>query len=148
MSLALACDLRIASESASFMQAFVKIGLVPDSGATWLLPRLVGLTRALDLMLTGRRVAADEALTFGLVNAVVPDGRLMETVYETARAFADAPTRTIGYIKQAVDFALDHDLESTLEKEAKLQDLAGATNDHREGVAAFLEKRPPQFTGR
>lgn len=148
MSLALACDLRIASESASFMQAFVKIGLVPDSGATWLLPRLVGLTRALDLMLTGRRVAADEALTFGLVNEIVPDGSLMDAVYKTARAFADAPTRTIGYIKQAVDFALDHDLEAALEKEAKLQDLAGATNDHREGVAAFLEKRPPQFTGR
>ncbi|NWG15203.1 MAG: enoyl-CoA hydratase/isomerase family protein [Chloroflexi bacterium] len=148
MSLALACDLRIAAESASFMQAFVKIGLVPDSGSTWLLPRLVGLTRALDLMLTGRRVAADEALSLGLVNAVVPDGRLMETVHETARAFAEAPTRAIGYIKQAVNFALDQNLEAALEKEAELQDLAGATDDHREGVAAFLEKRPPQFTGR
>lgn len=148
MSLALACDLRIASDSASFTQAFIKIGLVPDSGSTWLLPRLVGVTRAMELMLTGRRLSAQEALDLGIVNQVVPADQLPNIVSQLTQEFANAPTRTIGYIKQAVDFALENTLADALEKEADLQELAGKTSDHLEGVAAFLQKRQPHFTGR
>jgi 2-(1,2-epoxy-1,2-dihydrophenyl)acetyl-CoA isomerase len=147
MSLALACDYRIASDSASFIQAFVKIGLVPDSGSTWMLPRLIGMTRALDMMLTGRRVNAEEALQYGIVNQVVPAAELIDTVYQLAAEFAAAPTRSIGLIKQAVEFASNSTLQEALDKEAELQDVAGKTTDHAEGVAAFLEKRPPQFKG-
>jgi 2-(1,2-epoxy-1,2-dihydrophenyl)acetyl-CoA isomerase len=147
MSLALACDVRIAAESASFLQAFVKIGLVPDSGATWLLPRIIGAARALDLMLSGRKVNAQEALAMGMVNQVVPNDQLAAAVNQVAHEFANAPTKTIGYIKQAVEFALDSSLEAALNQEADLQDLAGSTDDHHEGVAAFLEKRSPHFKG-
>lgn len=147
MSVALACDLRIAAESASFLQAFVRIGLVPDSGSTWLLPRLVGLTRAMDLMLSGRKVSAQEALAMGLVNQVVSDGEFAGAVANLAHEYASAPTRAIGYIKQAVEFGLNHSLEAALDKEAELQELAGKTADHQEGVAAFLQKRSPQFKG-
>ncbi len=147
MSLALACDFRVAAESASFVQAFVKIGLVPDSGATWLLPRLIGMGRALDLMMTGRKVSAAEALTMGMVNQVTPDTEFGLTVREVAEAFANAPTKAIGYIKQAVDYAMDNPLEAALNKEAELQDLAGKTADHTEGVGAFLQKRPAVFKG-
>lgn len=148
MSLALACDLRIAAESASFIQAFVKIGLVPDSGSTWLLPRLVGLTRAMELMMSGRKVDAAEALAIGLVNRVVPDEELGGAVAKLAQEYANAPTRAIGLIKQAVDYALDHTLEEALEQEAELQAQAGRTADHVEGVAAFLEKRVAHFKGK
>ena len=148
MSLALACDLRIAAESASFIQAFVKIGLVPDSGSTWLLPRLVGLTRAMELMMSGRKVDAAEALAIGLVNRVMPDEELGGAVAKLAQEYANAPTRAIGLIKQAVDYALDHTLEEALEQEAELQAQAGRTADHVEGVAAFLEKRAAHFKGK
>lgn len=148
MSLALACDLRIAAESASFMQAFVKVGLVPDSGSSWLLPRLVGPARALELMLSGRRVSAQEALTLGIVNEVTPDTDLMRRAIELASELANGPTVTIDYIKSAVEFALDHTLAEALDKEAELQDLAGQTADHIEGISAFLEKRLPQFRGK
>ncbi|MCA0452927.1 MAG: enoyl-CoA hydratase/isomerase family protein [Chloroflexi bacterium] len=147
MSLALACDLRIAAESASFLQAFVKIGLVPDSGSTWLLPRLIGTARALELMLTGRKVSAQEAFALGIVNQVVQDADLANTVAGMAQTFAAAPTKTIGLIKQAVNFAMTSTLEEVLHKEAVLQGEAGATADHAEGIAAFLSKRPPNFTG-
>ena len=147
MSLALACDVRIVAESASFLQAFVKIGLVPDSGSTWLLPRLIGVTRALELMLTGRKVSAGEALSLGMVNQVVPDAELATVVERTALELANAPTMTLGFIKQAVEFASSSTLEAALNKEAALQDLAGKTFDHGEGVAAFLSKRPPQYKG-
>lgn len=147
MSLALACDLRIVAESASFLQAFVKIGLVPDSGSTWMLPRLIGVTRALELMLTGRKVSAQEALSLGLVNQVVPDADFAKTVADMAQSFAASPTKTIGLIKQAVNFAMSSTLEQALHQEAKLQAVAGATADHGEGVSAFLQKRPPAFKG-
>lgn len=147
MSLALACDIRIAAESASFLQAFVKIGLVPDSGSTWLLPRIVGLTKALELMLTGQRVSAREALEMKMINQVVSDADLAEHVAQMAKVFANAPTKTIGLIKQAVKFASTSTLEEALHSEARLQEEAGKTSDHMEGVAAFLEKRPAQFKG-
>jgi 2-(1,2-epoxy-1,2-dihydrophenyl)acetyl-CoA isomerase len=148
MSLSLACDYRIAAESASFIQAFVKVGLVPDSGSTWMLQRLIGITRALDMMLTGRKVNAQEALEMGLVNKVVANDQLMDSARQLAQEFANAPTKTIGYIKQAVNFASNSTLEEALDKEAELQDQAASTDDHREGIMAFLEKRPAQFQGK
>ncbi len=147
MSLTLACDIRIAAESASFLQAFVKIGLVPDSGSTWMLPRLIGMTKALELMLTGKKVTAPEALSLGLVNQVVTDGEFSATVQQVAQMFASAPTKTLGLIKQAVNFAATSTLEDAMKYEASLQDKAANTGDHMEGVAAFLEKRPADFKG-
>ncbi|GIK64460.1 MAG: 2-(1,2-epoxy-1,2-dihydrophenyl)acetyl-CoA isomerase [Chloroflexota bacterium] len=147
MSIALACDLRVAAESAIFVQAFVKIGLVPDSGATWLLPRLIGQTRAMELMFTGRKVSAQEALELGMIHQVVADDQLMPTVYELAETLANAATKAIGYIKRGLEFAATHTLEESLEYEADLQDMAGRTADHHEGLTAFLEKRPPQYRG-
>jgi 2-(1,2-epoxy-1,2-dihydrophenyl)acetyl-CoA isomerase len=147
MSLALACDIRIVAESASFLQAFVKIGLVPDSGSTWLLPRLIGMTKALELMLTGQKVTANEALALDMVNQVVPDAALDRTVKELAQQFAAAPTKTIGLIKQAVNFAMISTLEAALKNEAAFQSTAGKSADHMEGVVAFLEKRPAVFKG-
>ncbi|MBI5927759.1 MAG: enoyl-CoA hydratase/isomerase family protein [Chloroflexi bacterium] len=147
MSIALACDMRIAAESAVFVQAFVKVGLVPDSGATWLLPRLIGQTRALELMLTGRRVSAQEALEMGMIHQVVPDDQLMSCAQAVAQTLAKAATKSIGYIKRGLEFAATHTLEESLEYEADLQDMAGRTADHREGLTAFLEKRPPHYQG-
>lgn len=147
MSLALACDYRIAAENASFIQSFVKVGLVPDSGSTWMLPRVIGLTRALDMMLSGRKVSAQEALEMGLVNTVVANEVLLETANKLAQEFANAPTQTIGLIKQAVEYANTSTLEAALNMEADLQDQAAGTADHGEGIMAFLEKRPAQFTG-
>jgi len=147
MSIALATDCRIAAESAVFLQAFVKIGLIPDSGSTWMLPRLVGLTRAMDLMLSGRKIDVQTAQDWGLVNQVVADDLLMTVVDQLARTFTAGPTRAIGYIKQAVRFSATSTLAEALEYEADLQDLAGRTADHQEGISAFLEKRAPHFTG-
>ncbi|GAB4480161.1 MAG: 2-(1,2-epoxy-1,2-dihydrophenyl)acetyl-CoA isomerase PaaG [Anaerolineae bacterium] len=147
MSLALACDLRIAAESASFLQAFVKIALVPDSGSTWLLSRLVGAGRALELALSGRRLSAQEACEWGMVNRVVPDEEFAAAVAEIARQYAGAPTAAIGYIKQAMHRGLTSTLAEALELEADLQSRASRLVDHQEGVTAFLEKRPPRFTG-
>ena len=148
MSLVLASDLRYASDKASFIQAFVKIGLVPDSGSTWSLQRLVGPTRAMDMMITGRKVRAEEALEWGLVNAVVEHDNLMSDVQSLANTLAAMPTRTIGLIKRTADYAANHSFADTLEYEADLQDIAGSTADHKEGVMAFLEKRTPVFTGK
>lgn len=147
MSLVLACDLRYASQKASFIQAFVKIGLVPDSGSTWSLPRLVGLTRAMDMMITGRKVSAQEALEWGLLNRVVEHDHLMSEVQQLAHQLASMPTRAIGLIKRAADYAADSTFAQALEYEADLQDIAGSTADHKEGVTAFLEKRKAVFTG-
>ncbi|MCL6489328.1 enoyl-CoA hydratase-related protein [Alicyclobacillus mali (ex Roth et al. 2021)] len=148
VSLALACDLRIASESATFIQAFVNIGLIPDSGGTWFLPRIVGLGRAMELAMLGDRVDASRAYEMGLVNRVVPVDRLMAEAMGLAERLASMPTRAIGLVKRAHYEGMEQTLAQSLELEAVLQKEAGQTADHQEGVRAFLEKRPPRFQGR
>jgi 2-(1,2-epoxy-1,2-dihydrophenyl)acetyl-CoA isomerase len=146
-SLAMACDLRIASEAASFALAFGRVGLVPDSGATWFLPRLVGEAKAAEIALLGDPVLAAEAVRLGLVSKVVTADELaMEARAVAARLAAGAP-RAIALTKRALATTWARDLDAALEYEAHLQDLAGRNADHAEGMAAFLEKRPPRFSG-
>lgn len=147
-SLALACDMRIASENARFIQSFIGVGLIPDSGSTFFLPRTVGMGRALELAFTGRPVDAGEADSLGLVNRVVPQDELMDETMDLARRLASAPTRAIGMTKRAMNRAMTSDFEDALQYEAYLQEAAGKTYDHGEGVKAFIEKRPPKFEGR
>lgn len=146
-SLAMACDLRIAADSASFALAFGRVGLVPDSGATWFLPRMIGATRATELALLNDPVAAAEALRLGLVGRVVPTAELAAEASAMAERLAAGAPRAIALTKRALNAAWEHDLDAALEYEAHLQDMAGRTRDHAEGMAAFLEKRPPRFTG-
>lgn len=146
-SLALACDMIIASEEASLIEVFVNIGLVPDSGSSWFLPRLVGMARAFELCASGRKVTAAEAGELGLVNKVVPASELDLAVQKTAGQFAIAPTRAIGLIKKMLQKSAVSDLDTMLDYEAYIQEIAGGTEDHREGVKAFLEKRKPRFRG-
>lgn len=146
-NLALACDLRIASEEAKFVQAFVRVGLSPDSGGSFILPRLVGLSKAMELLLLGEPVDAGEALRIGLVAKVVPPTELSKAAREMAERLAHGP-RSIGLIKRAVNRAFLSELAAQLEYEAYLQEIAGRSADYDEGVRAFLEKRPPVFTGR
>lgn len=148
MSLVMACDLRVAAAGAGFLQAFVKIGLVPDTGSTWFLPRLIGQARAMEMMMTGRRISAEQAEAWGLINRVVPDDQLMSEARALAQELAALPTKAIGYIKRGVNFAAASTLEEALDFEADMQELAGRTEDHKEGIAAFLEKRTPHYTGR
>lgn len=146
-SLAFACDLRIVSEQASFIQAFIKVGLIPDSGACWLLPRLIGLGRAYELMMTGDKIDADTAMAYGLANRIVPADQLYTETMALAHRLAQSPTKAMGLMKRAVNKALSSDIVSYLDMEADFQEIAGQTADYSEGVAAFLEKRPAQFTG-
>ncbi len=146
-SLALVCDLRIASDAASFVQAFVHVGVVPDSGGTFMLPRLVGFSRAMELAFTGRKVKAEEALRIGLVNQVVEADDFAERLREFTSNMAKMPTKAIGLTKRAINAAWSNDLQRQLDYEAMLQTTAGQSHDHREGVVAFLEKRKPSFTG-
>ncbi len=145
-NLALACDLRIASQEAKFIQAFVRVGLAPDSGGSFFLPRLVGLSKAMELLLLGETVGAQEALRIGLVAKVVTAGELPNAARETAESLARGP-RSMGLIKRALNRALLPELEAQLEYEACLQEIAGRTADYDEGVRAFLEKRAPVFKG-
>lgn len=147
-SLAFACDFRIAADSAVFIQSFSKIGLIPDSGSTFLLPRLIGLTRAFELMVTAGRLAADEALRLGLINKLVTQEELLAAAHLFAGELAAGPTRAIGLTKRAVNKALFSNLEELLEYEAALQEIAGQTSDFQEGVKAFMEKRKPVYTGK
>ena len=138
----------MASEQASFLQAFVKVGLVPDSGALWLLPRLVGMGRAMELAMLGEKIDAQTALQYGLVNRVVPADQLLETTRAMAATLAQGPTKAYSLIKRGMRQALKSDLENYLAYEADLQEIAGRTDDYREGVSAFVEKRPAAFAGK
>ena len=147
LGLALACDLRLAAEGAKFSVAFVKIGLMPDAGVTYLLPRAVGLGRAMEMSLLGDAVDAEEAYRIGLVNRVVPDEKLGEETAALANRLANMPTRALSETRRALRASFDWDLESALEREAEGQAMLGRTADHEEGIAAFFEKRDPRFTG-
>ncbi len=147
LSLAAGCDVRIASRSAVFVPAFVNIGLVPDSGGSYFLTRLLGSARALEWMATGRRLSADEALALGLVTEVAEPDALQVRTQELAASMAALPTVAIGLHKRLFDQAPMHTLEEQLEFEAHLQALAAATDDFAEGIAAFRERRPPRFRG-
>ncbi len=147
-SLAFACDFRIASENSSFIQSFTKVGLVPDSGSTFMLPRLIGATKAFELMLSAEKLPAAEALKLNLINKVVAEGEVMKEALVLAEKLAAGPTKAFGLTKRAVNRALFHDLEDLLEYEASLQEIAGRSDDFQEGVKAFVEKRTPAYTGK
>ena len=146
-SLAFACDLRIAAADARFVLAFGRIGLVPDSGATWFLPRLVGSARAAEMAFVGDPISADDALRFGLVSRVVATDDLLTEARAMADRIAAGAPLAMALTKGALERAATIDLETALEGEAKLQGIAGASADHAEGLAAFREKRAPRFTG-
>jgi 2-(1,2-epoxy-1,2-dihydrophenyl)acetyl-CoA isomerase len=147
LSLAAACDLRIAADAASFVPGFVGIGLVPDSGGSYFVRRLLGTARAFEWMTSNRKLSAAEAHAWGLVNEVVEADRLLEHAGELARTYAGLPTKAIGMTKRLFDHAEHATLDQQLELEAQLQSEATQTNDFREGVNAFLEKRAATFSG-
>jgi 2-(1,2-epoxy-1,2-dihydrophenyl)acetyl-CoA isomerase len=147
LALVAGADLVLASSSAKFVMAYTGIGLVPDGGSTWYLPRIVGLQRALDLALTNRVLSADEACAWGLVSRVVADGVLTDEAESLARSLACGPTGALGAAKRLLRLSLTRDLETQLAHEAEHMVLAGDSDDGREGVAAFTEKRPPTFQG-
>lgn len=146
-SLAFACDVRIAAEDASFALAFGRIGLVPDSGATWFLPRLVGPAKAAELALVGTALSAADAERFGLVTRVVPADALADEARAIATRLAGLAPIALAQTKRALERSWSLDLDAALEEEAWRQGIAGATADHAEGIAAFVEKRPPVFRG-
>lgn len=148
MSLALACDMIVASEKAQFIEVFMRIGLVPDSGSSYFLPRLVGYTKAFELMALAEPLSAGDALALGIVNRVAAPEELETVTRELAVRLAGSPTRGIGLMKRALNRALETGFEDLLEYEAHMQELASRTEDHKEGVAAFVEKRQAQFKGR
>lgn len=147
-NMALGCDLVVAAESASFIQAFSKIGLLPDCGGTWLLPRLVGRAKALELALLGDRLKAAEAQALGLIARVAPDAELLDTALTLAQRLAGMPTRALVHTREAMDEALKLDFEPALQREAALQSQLGFAYDYLEGAAAFLDKRKPEFKDR
>lgn len=146
-NLAYACDLAFAAESAVFVQSFIHIGLIPDSGGTFTLPRLVGMQRAFGQMILADKLPAAKAAELGMIWKAVPDDELENEVMRTARKLATMPTLAIALTKYAMNRSQGHDLEQHLLMEAELQAIAGRSADSKEGVAAFLEKRQPRFTG-
>jgi 2-(1,2-epoxy-1,2-dihydrophenyl)acetyl-CoA isomerase len=147
LSFACVCDLRIASDAASFVPAFINIGLIPDSGGSYFVTRILGPARAFEWLATGRKLTAAEAHAWGLVSEVVEADAFAARVSEVAAQLAAMPTRGIGMTKRLIGHALTATLEQQLEREAELQTAATQTEDFKEGVAAFLEKRPPNFRG-
>lgn len=146
-NIALACDLVIATESASFIQAFSKIGLIPDSGGTFFLPRIVGMQKALALMMTGEKVSAQDAEAMNMIYKYVSDDDFSQEVTKFAEKFAKMPTRGFGLTKKAINASWTNDLAAQLDLEGVLQTKAGGTYDFQEGCNAFLEKRRPEFKG-
>lgn len=147
-SIGLMGDLIIAAESAYFLQAFRRIGLVPDGGSTWLLPRTIGRARAMEMALLGDKIPAAKALEWGLVNQVVPDDQLMDTARGLADRLAKGPTQALALMRDLVWSGTEEDFSDQLHAERVAQRTAGRTDDFREGVSAFLEKRPAAFTGK
>jgi 2-(1,2-epoxy-1,2-dihydrophenyl)acetyl-CoA isomerase len=147
-SIALACDLVIASEDATLIEVFINIGLVPDSGSSWFLPRLVGTAKAFELASMGTRVKAKEAESMGLITKAVPADQLDKVVSDYTTYYAQAPTKSIGLIKKMLNKAANSSLDEMLDYEAYCQEIAGNSEDYKEGVAAFLEKRKAAFKGR
>jgi 2-(1,2-epoxy-1,2-dihydrophenyl)acetyl-CoA isomerase len=148
MSIALMGDIILAARSAYFLQAFRRIGLVPDCGSTWLLPRLIGKARAIELSLLGERLPAETALSWGLINRVHDDAALMDEALKLARDLANGPTIALSLIRRLYWESPENSFEKQIDLERQLQQTAGAAEDFKEGVAAFLEKRPAKFTGR
>lgn len=146
-NIAFACDIIVASKEASFIQSFSKIGLIPDSGGTYFLPRLIGLQRAAALMMTAEKISADEALQMGLIYKVSSSERLQTETMELLRNLSQMPTKALGLIKRALNKTFQNDLDAQLILEAEFQELAGKTGDYNEGINAFLEKRKPEFKG-
>lgn len=146
-SLAFACDFRIVSDNASFVQSFTKVGLVPDSGSTFMLPRLIGVTKAFELMLMAEKLSAQEAFDLSLVNLVVEQEKLTEQTTAWANKLAAGPALAYALTKRAVNKAIFSDLEELLDYEANLQEIAGRSEDFAEGVKAFVEKRAPIYKG-
>lgn len=147
-SLALACDVIVASEEATLIEVFINIGLVPDSGSSYFLPRTVGMNKAFELCGMGNRVNATEAVSIGLINKAVPAAELDTAVKFYTDYFAKAPTKSIGLIKKMLNKSVTSSLDEMLEYEAYCQEIAGTSADYKEGVTAFLEKRKPNFTGK
>ncbi|OAN52351.1 2-(1,2-epoxy-1,2-dihydrophenyl)acetyl-CoA isomerase [Paramagnetospirillum marisnigri] len=147
-NLALACDIVIAARSAGFIQSFCKVGLIPDSGGTWVLPRLVGTARATALMMLGDKVSAEQAEAWGMIWRCVDDEALMPTALGMARHLAAQPTLGLALTRKALAASASNSLDDQLDLERDLQAIAGRSEDYREGVAAFMEKRPPRFQGR
>ncbi len=146
-NIALACDITVAAASASFTQAFSKIGLIPDSGGTWTLPRLVGLQRATALMMLSDKISAEEAAAMGMIWKVFPDESFPQESLRIAETLANMPTRALGMTKRALNRTFINDFNMQLALEDELQTQAGQTYDYQEGVAAFIEKRKPEFRG-
>ena len=147
-NVALACDIVVAAKSASFIQAFSKIGLIPDSGGTYFLPRLIGIQKAAALMMTGEAVSAEKAETLGMIYAVYEDSEFETSAMKLADTISSMPTKGLGYTKKLLSQTFNNSLEDQLSLEAETQALSASSKDHQEGIKAFMEKRTPQFTGK
>ena len=147
-NVALTCDIVVASKSASFIQAFSKIGLIPDSGGTYFLPRLIGLPKATAIMMTGESVSAEKAEQMGMIYAVYEDDEFESKSLELAKSISEMPTKGLGYTKKLLNYSLNNSLDDQLNLEAETQALSAKSEDHKEGIQAFLGKRSPVFTGK